>query len=199
MKISQLVSSTVLLLTLGAGLACAQTATYTFDSAQWVLGTSTPLLNMAPDSASGLAGFRAGFTASPTAGGLIIGSGPLSVSFSGQYLYQPGPAVGDTLTITLNQPIRSVHLDFAQFAPGRFDLTSSAGTASIIVSAQAGILDFQGVNDFTQFSLEAFTSDNSPIPLALDNLVLGVPEPSALALLGLGTGVVAVLRRRIVP
>jgi hypothetical protein len=196
MKISRYLLNTVLALSLAGGFACAQTATYTFDSPQWVLGAATPLLSMAPDSALGLPGFHASFTSSPSAGAFSIWTFSVNPAFSGQNLFQGGLPPGDTLTITLSQPITSVHLDFEQFAPGHFDLSSTAGTASATTGSQAGSLDFHSATAFTQFTLAAFALDNSPIPMGIDNLVLTVPEPSTLALAGLGTWAMMLYRCR---
>jgi hypothetical protein len=198
MRIPQFASSVALTLFLSAGFASAQKATYTFESSQWVLGATTPFLNMSPDIAPGLPTFRASFTSSPTAGAFSVGTFAVNPSFSGQNLTQPAPPFpGETLTITLSQPIRSVHLDFQQFAPGHFDLTSAAGTLSIPVSVPtiAG-LDFQGATSFTQFSLTAYSTANSPIPLGIDNLVMTIPEPSVAALVGLGAAGLMMARRR---
>jgi hypothetical protein len=198
MRIPQFASSVALALLLNAGFASAQTATYTFESSQWVYGATTPFLNMSPDNAPGLPTFRASFSSSPTAGAFSVSTFAVNPLFSGQNLTQPAPPFpGETLTITLSQPIRSVHLDFQQFAPGHFDFTSAAGTLSIPVSVPTiGGLDFQGTTSFTSFSLGAFDSNNGPIPLGIDNLVMSIPEPSVAALVGLGAAGLMTARRR---
>jgi hypothetical protein len=197
MKKFPFLHNAMLAVLLSSGVARAQTATYNFDSPQWVPGAATPLLNMAPDISVGLPGFRASFTSGPAAGGFSIGSFIVNnPSFSGQNLTQGGLPPGDTLTITLNQPIKSVHLDFQQFAPGHFDFTSAAGTASATTATQAGSLDFHSATGFTQFTLAAFYIDNSSIPMGIDNLVMTVPEPSSLTLAGLGACTLLIRRRR---
>jgi hypothetical protein len=195
MKTSRYISGAALAWLLGAGLACGQTATYSFDSAQWSAGASTPFLNMAPDT-GGLPALRATFRSSPTAGAYVIGAALVNPSFSGQCLYQPGPYTGNTLTITLSLPVNSLHLDFAQHGPGHFDFTSATGTASTLTATQSGSLDFQSATAFTQFSLAAVAGDNSLMPFAIDNLSMTVPEPSSVALVGLGAAALGLVRRR---
>jgi len=195
-RISKPLLAAVLTLSVNAGFAFVPTAIYTFDSSPWVVGATTPLLNMAPDTASGLPAFRASFTSSPTVGAFSVGTLRLNPSFSGNNLYQPGLPPGETLTITLSQPINSVHLDFQQFAPGHFDLTSAAGNASASTDSQIGSLDFHSNVPFTQFTLAAFYLESTPIPLGIDNLVLAVPEPSTLTMVGLGAFAWVICRRR---
>jgi hypothetical protein len=115
MKIPRFAFSVALTSFLSAGFASAQTATYTFESSQWVLGATTPFLNMSPDNAPGLPTFRTSFTSSPTAGAFSVSTFAVNPLFSGQNLTQPAPPFpGNTLTVSLSQPIRSVHLDFQQ-------------------------------------------------------------------------------------
>jgi len=193
MKAFLRLSSCSLALLLQAVLAQAQTAVYNFDSPQWALNSTTPLLAMPPDAGSAPLGFNASFTSSPTASAFSIWTFAINPVFSGNNLGQPGVPPGDLLNITLNQPISHVHLDFEQFAPGYLRLTSSAGGVDATTATQIGSLDFQGTAGFTQFSLEAFNTSSSPIPLAIDNLVLTIPEPSAMALVAVG---IALLIRR---
>lgn len=184
MKTSLRLSSCSLALLLQPVLAQAQTAIYTFDSPQWVVNSTTPLLTMAPDAGSAPLGFNASFTSYPTAGAFSTWTLALNPLFSGNSLGQPGLPPGDVLNVTLSQPIRSVHLDFEQFAPGYLRLSSPAGAINATTDSQIGSLDFQGNTSFIQFSLEAIDTSNNPIPFAIDNLVLAIPEPSVTALVG---------------
>lgn len=166
--------------------AGAQTATYTFESAQFVPSTLSPYLNKTPDT--GPAGFLASFTSSPTATGFFVGSEAAPTSFfSGKYLMSPLGGPVNTLTVTLNSPVSAVQLDFPLMAPGRLELQSSAGNGVGYngLSNQGGSLLFQSPTSFTQFNLLGFGDGTTRLPLAIDNLVLTiVPEPS-LAVLGL--------------
>jgi hypothetical protein len=191
-----LLLSTMSGLWLTSNFARAQTASYTFESAAWALGNTAPFLNVAPDTASGLASFRASFTASPTSSAFAVGTFILNPAFTGKNLWQPGLPPGDVLSIALNQSIRSVHLDFEQFAPGHLDLTSAAGTISVFTDSQIGSLDFVGSTSFTSFTLAAFDPSNNRIPFGIDNLVLSVPEPRLAALAGLGAAAVLAHRAR---
>jgi hypothetical protein len=87
-------------------------------------------------------------------------------------------------------------LSSEQFAPGHFDLTSPAGTASASTDSQIGSLDFQSLTGFTHFTLAAFTTDNAPIPMGIDNLVMTVPEPAPFSIAGLGVATLTICRRR---
>jgi hypothetical protein len=194
MKTSHLIFAMLALL-LQAALALAQTATYTFESPQWVLGNTSPFLDMSPDTAPGLPTFSASFTSSPDDGGFAVTGPWINPSFSGQTLVEYGP-YQDTLTITLSQPIKSVHMDFVLFAPGHFDLTSEAGTASVFTETTMGSLDFQGTTSFSEFSLVAIDSYDNTVPFAMDNLVMTIPEPSTLALVGLGAVGLMIARQR---
>jgi hypothetical protein len=190
------VSGLFLALLFHAVCAQGQTAIYTFDSPQWVVGSTTPLLNMVPDGGSGLPSFRASFTSYPSAGAFSIWTFILNPLFSGNNLGQGGLPPGDTLNITLSQPVSAVHLDFEQFAPGYLRFTSPAGAINATTDSQIGSLDFQGSASFTQFSLFAIDTSNNAIPFAIDNLVLAVPEPSAVALCGVGAACLSFWCRR---
>jgi hypothetical protein len=196
MKLLLRLSSYSLALFLHAGFAQAQVAIYNFDSPQWVLNSITPLLTKAPDAGSAPLGFNASFTSYPTAGAFSIWNFTLNPLFSGNNLGQPGLPPGDVLNITLSQPIRSVHLDFEQFAPGYLRLSSSAGGVNATTDSQIGSLDFQGSTSFTHLTLEAIDTSNNPIPFAIDNLVLAIPEPSVTALAGLWAACFLLRRRK---
>jgi hypothetical protein len=104
------------------------------------------------------------------------------------------------LTITLNAPVDSVQLNFALFQPGHLDFSSASGNASAGTgpSSQVGVLNFSSPTPFTQFTLAGFSAANNPVLLGIDNLVMTVPEPSALALLSISAfaGFWGVNRRR---
>lgn len=173
--------------------AGAATVTYTFESPVFSLGQTTPLLNKSPNIGS--PSFLASFNSSPAGNGFSIGNNPNL--FNGLSLMDPGsPAAPDVLTITLNSPINGVQLDFALFQSGRLDLNSAVGGVSALTGPglQVGVLTFTSGIPFTQFTLAGFSAPNTPVLLAIDNLVLTVPEPSTLALIG--TGIFAALFRK---
>jgi hypothetical protein len=187
-------SSCSLPLLFNALVAQAQTALYNFDPPKWVLNSSTPFLNKTPDGGSAPSGFTASFT-SPT-GAFSISAFVLNPAFSGNNLEDTAFPSGDVLTITLSQPITGVHLDFAQDAPGYFSLTSAAGGVNVPIAGQIGSLDFQPGASFTQFSLAAYDTSNGVIAMAIDNLVLTIPEPSVVTLIALGAAFLLPLRRK---
>ena len=177
----------------------AATVTYTFEPPAFAAGQTTPFLGYAPQIGS--SSFRADFTSSPSANGLVIGTIGSSPLFSGLSLFDPFPPSGaNTLTITLNTPVNGVQLDFALFLPGSLQLTSSAGTVSAptVPSTQYGTLTFNSVAPFTQFTLQGFDTSHTATKLAIDNLVMTlVPEPSAIALALCGGAFLLLNRRRV--
>jgi hypothetical protein len=188
----------LLALLLLATSASATTVMFTFDS--FVALQTTPLLNCSPDV--GPSSFQASFTSSPNATAFFIDSLLVNPSFSGYNLMDEGPPnTFDTLTVTLNQPIDRVQLDFALFVPGYLELDSSAGTAYASTGdSQAGSLSFQSDTGFTEFSLRGFDNNNEGILLAIDNLSLTpttVPEPATAWLLLTALGVCLVRKRRV--
>jgi hypothetical protein len=176
----------------------AATVTYTFEPPAFAAGQTTPFLNYAPQIGS--SSFRANFTSSPSANGLVIGTIAASPLFSGQCLFDPLPPVGvNTLTITLNTPVTGVQVDFALFLPGTLELTSLVGNASapVVPSTQYGTLTFTSVAPFTQFTLLGFDNSATPTKLAIDNLVMTlVPEPSAMTFLFIAAGALLIARLR---
>jgi hypothetical protein len=187
---SAILCAVVLTIQIPAGAA---TVTYTFEAPVFSLGQATPLVNKSPNI--GDPSFLASFISGPAANGLQIGNNP---NLSGLSLFDGnlGPPP-DSLTITLNTPVSSVHLDFALFSPGHLDFTSASGntSASTGTSSQVGVLNFSSPTPFTQFTLAGFSAANAPVLIGIDNLVMNVPEPSTLALIA--TGAFAALSRRI--
>ena len=175
----------------------AATVTYNFEPPAFAAGQTTPFLNYAPQIGS--SAFRADFTSSPSANGLVIGTIASSPLFSGQSLFDPFPPSGaNTLTITLNTPVTGVQVDFALFLPGSLQLSSSSGNVSAptVPSTQYGTLTFNSIAPFTQFTLQGFDTSHTPTKLAIDNLVMTVvPEPSAMAILLAGGGLLFARRR----
>ena len=174
--------------------AGAATVTYTFEAPVFSLGETTPLTNKAPNigSPSFLASFQ---SISGGANRFAIGNNPNLLS--GMSLFDPGPSFpSGVLTISLNTPVDFVMLDFALFQPGRLDFASPSGNASASTgpSPQTGVLTFSSPTPFTAFTLFGYGGSLST-PFAIDNLVMNVPEPSALALIS--TGIFVGLFRRI--
>lgn len=194
-------------LSLALGIAFAttvlgQTAIYTFESSQWVLGQSTPFLNKTPDI--GWSTLTANFTPGPGIPMTVVNTA-MSPSFSGKHLMQQGApfdnANSSTLAVSLSAPVNSVTVDFGLFSPGHLDFSSAAGSFSQSTSPTVsfGTLSFSSPTAFTQFSLDGFSSLNGRLMFAIDNLVVSVPEPGCaqLVLFGLAAGV-GLLRRKAV-
>ena len=197
-------SLTTLLIVVALGVIARSegaTVTYNFEPPAFAAGQATPFLNYAPQIGS--SAFRADFTSSPSANGLLIGGSGLSPSFSGQCLFDPFPPSGaNALTITLNTPVTGVQLDFALFLPGHLQLTSSAGnfSAPTLPSTQYGSLTFNSGVPFTQFTLQGFDTSQTATKLAIDNLVMTlVPEPSLTAFLLAGGALLVARRRSVTP
>ena len=167
-------------------LSAAQPFTYTFESPQFLVGQTTPLLNESPNIGSPT--FQASFTSSPNAIAFQITGPTFSSPFSGQSLLAPGPAAPNTLSITLNTPIQDVQLDFALMGPGHLDLHSSGGNISALTTNfQLGTLTFHAASPITQFDLSGF-SNNQGTLFAIDNLSMSVPEPCSLVFFLLVSG-----------
>jgi hypothetical protein len=197
MKTSHSISSVVLALLLPAFSACAQSATFNFDSAQWVEGSVSPYLNMAPDTAQGFTNLRASFTSSPDQDAFGIHEFGINPSFSWLALLEYG-SYFDTLTVSLSEPVNSVSLDFVLSLPGHLDFLSEAGTTSVLSDDYGvGSLSFRSPTSFSEFSLVGKYEDWT-VQFAMDNLVVAVPEPCTFALAGVGTIALMVVRRRAV-
>ena len=177
--------------------------TYTFEAPTFTAGTTTPMLNRAPNSASGVVGFLAGFTATPTVGGFTVNNfqpNPLIVAQS--YFDPTFPA--DTTTITFNQPVASLSFNFAtdtSQGTGRLQLSSTSGNVSqnsvnVGGTFQGGTFNFAPATPFTSITLAGFADAGTAnaVPFDIDNLTLNiVPEPASLGLVVVGLA--AVLRK----
>lgn len=186
-------------------VADAALMTYTFESPNFALFGTTPLNNRAPNvGGSGFLATFSGTTGDPGAFTVINPDPDLNALMIGQILWN-APAPADGLTVTFNQAVDQVLVDFAILTPGSLSLTSSAGGVTVnsaVVGGgnfQGGTLSFSSATPFTSFSLLALSAAGAPAQFAIDNLrVSQVPEPGTLGLLllGLGLASLGVLRRR---
>jgi hypothetical protein len=206
-------SVTALAVGLGlAGLpapAPAALVTYTFEGPQFLPGQPTPLPNRAPNV--GDPTFLTSFTAAPNAAGFMIQPGGFGPTISGQFLIEP-VVPADDLVLTFSAPVDSLSVVFVTnspvTAPGRLELTTPVGVASVTGANLGGgfvftgaTLTFSSPTPFTTATLRAFNAAGGRIEFAIDNLTLNtataaVPEPASLTLIGAGL-VGAVARRRL--
>jgi hypothetical protein len=208
------VGSSILLAILfsASSLLAAVTATFTFESPNFTVGESTPLSNEAPNSFSGPLGaaLRASFSGSTDPGDFEITGAFNPTPGSGQDLFAPADPTA-VLTVTLNEPVITLSLDFGMNATpppgttgsflrlitpvGSLDQPATGGTLFA-----SGHLSFSSATPFTTFQVEAFSGvTNAQTQFAIDNLAFTVvPEPSTIGLvaLGLGTLRAAFARRR---
>ena len=137
---------------------------------------------------AGPAGFVATFLSASDPTAFHIGTARVNPSFTGQNLMDTSLGSADTLTISLNQPVTSVRLDFALFEPGWLSLQSPAGSAIASTAlSQGGSLSFQSAVGFNSFSLAGYTSQGTPTLLGIDNLeMVVVPEPAIAPMIAAG-------------
>jgi hypothetical protein len=189
---------------LGATLVTASpaaTVIYTFNAPRFGVGQTTPLLHRLPDSGS--SSFQIDFVSSPTATGFTVIQVPQDLGFlRGLLIVDQGPPA-DVLTMTFNQFVDRVEVNFVVMEAGRLALTTAAGKASQNSMPlgsgipDGGTLVFTSANPFDSVRLEAFSNANTPTLFAIDNLTLNVvPEPMSSCLVAIGVCAVATISRR---
>jgi hypothetical protein len=185
------------------GRAGAGPITYTFEAPNFTVGQTTPILNAPPNV--GPSTFTTSFVDVATPAGYTI-SPPGPPPLSGQFLIALTST--DPLLLSFNTPVTALSVDFflnasAIDSPGFLRLTTLSGSfdqpGSPNFALQSGTLAFSSPVPFTEATLQGFGPDGqSPTQISIDNLSLtptGIPEPTSLALLGLGGAVLAVWRQ----
>ena len=178
------------------GTAPTRAAPIVFDFEDQDFGAVTPLTITR-------AGVSATFASPDDAAGFQI-SGAFFQTLVGNYLQSPGPdgVTGSTLTIRFSKAVRSISLGFAvdtQPAPAPLVLTTDkGGTASASGTVPGGFFLYpEGTLGFNAAPFHSVTLATSALSFAIDNVsVEALPEPSALAILGLGLLGAGVVRRR---
>jgi hypothetical protein len=181
--------------------AKADSASYTFETPQFTLNETTPLLNRAPNSSTGSLGaaFLTTFTGTPNASGLTVNTtsslAPNGL-FSGQYLYVPS-TTNEVLTMSFNTPVTSLDLDFAiatTSSGGFLRLITTSGNLdqpAISVGGGSGFFgghaSFSSPTAFTSVQVQGFNSPTTQQVFAIENAILTVvPEPTTWAMVVLG-------------
>jgi hypothetical protein len=192
--------------TVFVGTSRADAFTYTFESPNFTLNSTTPLLNVAPNI--GASTFRTSFTGvtvNPNAFEILnTAFNPL---FVGQSL-SSAMGTASALTLTFNTPVIGLSVNFFVFSDSgvpSLRLITPSGNLDQVTSNLGGLLPFGGTLmfttgvPFTMATLQGSQPDGffpSPANFGIDNLTLttpaaAVPEPSTLALLGLGMSALA--------
>jgi hypothetical protein len=196
-----------------AGRLEATTIVYTFEGPQFTVGSSTPLLNVAPNV--GDPTFRTDFTSAPTTNGLDIAAFQPNPLFSGNSLFDPfGPV--DPLLLTFSSPVFALTVDFAvnlpQDAAGGLSLFTPVGFTTQPLANVGGVfpggtLSFASPVPFSTAQISGFgpgrgTGGRGGLALfAIDDLTLSttpVPEPTTLILIVAGAALAGIRHNRIV-
>jgi hypothetical protein len=179
----------------------AATVTYSFDAPDFVVGQTTPFVNKAPSTGSTT--FRASFTSASNPAGFLIVPVDSTDFFTGNVFYDLA-LPGDAFTMTFNQLVNRVELNWAIFEAGRLAVSTASPADKLSQDGIAfgngvhgNVLVFTSATPFDMVRLEAFGASNAPTQLAFDNLVLNVvPEPATIMLMAVGLGGAAFLQSR---
>ena len=189
MRLTTLLATAALVAAFGSTAVTAKTVVFDFEDQAF--GATAPL-------ASSVDGLTATFTSSPDGAGFAI-SGALFQTLTGNYLQDAGPnySTGNALTIRFSDDVRAITLKFATDTDPTLTLFTAGGTASAIGVAPGGFyLLPEGVLAYTGPNFRELTLSSNALSFAIDDIIVTTPEPSAIALTGLGLLAAAALRRR---